>query len=94
MLMFEAGDDVVPGGEADDTLRRITSGPPLLVQLRNRSHDRADRGAGVGLHDDAIASRRTCLIAEQKRLRASDRRQLDSDERRAWKVAHGSHLYL
>jgi hypothetical protein len=93
MLMFEAM-TMSSRWRADDPGRHVTGGPPLLVQLRNRSHDGAHGCAGVGLHDHAIAGQRTRLIAEQKRLRAADRRQLDGDERRARKVAHGSHLYL
>ena len=57
-----------------------------------RAHDRADRRAALGLHDDAIAGPRRGVAAARSPSRnvcdAADRRQLHGDERQPRRGAH------
>ena len=76
VLMLEARDHIVAGGQAHDPVRRIGRRPPLRLELRNRAHDGPDRRAAVGLDDHAVAGLGHGVpreIAEQERLRPADR---------------------
>jgi hypothetical protein len=82
--------------ETDDALRRVGGKTAALEDLRNRPHDRADRGPSVGLHHDLFArawrgGRRP--VAMYERLGAADRGQLHRHEADRRDRIHSS-LYI
>src|SRR5207249_2104841 len=55
VLVFHPRDDVLAGGNPHDTLRRVVGGTMLVLELRNRPDDGADRRPGFRLHDHLVA---------------------------------------
>jgi hypothetical protein len=80
VLVFHPRDDVFAGGNPHDTLRRVVGGTMLVLELRYRPDDGADRRPGFRLHDHLVAGievRVVGKVAGQEGLRASDGCQLD-----------------
>ena len=91
VLVLEARDDVVAGGEADDPLRRIGRRPPLRLELRNPAHDGAEAvppSVWTTTRSPGLRHGLPWELVEQERLRPADGRQLDVDERQADGRAH------
>ena len=82
LLSLEARDEVVAGGGPQDAVWRVRRGQPARHELPVRGDDRAERRPAVGVHDDAIARPHLGVGAQsQERLRPSNRRQLDGNDR-------------
>ena len=93
VLVLQAGDDVFPGRQPHDALRRVRWRTPFRVELWDPAHDGPDRRTTLCLHDDPVAGpghRLRRMLAEQEGLGPADGRQLDGDERHAARSAHGT----